>query len=466
MDGIDEKDARIQGARTMSDFPYAVVSSVLHDLKAVDALFSAFEPFFAGLGGHRVELAGPDAGQGPGVGSVIAAATPPFFFILTGGTEGIVLDYLTSLPGHPSGRPFPLVLIAHTRHNSLPAALEIAARARQDGGSAILVQVRSPGDASARSDLLEAIHLCRTIGAMRGTRIGAVGEPSDWLVASSQKSVAASSTWGTLIESIPFSELRTKIGMLRATDGLEVLDTPSMAFLENSGYRKEAADSDMYKSDTIYRALRQVIGERRLDGLTLRCFDLVTLDRSTGCFALSQLADDGVDAGCEGDIPSILALRWMRLLSGKPAWMANPSEISPGEGEERGRILLAHCTVPRSLLVGYGIRNHFESGLGLAVAGRFPPGPVTLVRIGGASLDKTWIAEGFLASSPSDEGLCRTQAVVELYNADLMKLLEAPLGNHIVVGFGHVAKLARRYLSLERIGEPRLRKKVGYTKKS
>jgi L-fucose isomerase-like protein len=165
------------------------------------------------------------------------------------------------------------------------------------------------------------------------------------------------------------------------------------------------------------------------------------------------MADDGIDAGCEGDIPSILALRWMRLLSGRPAWMANPSEINPGKTSGRGNILLAHCTVPRSLLTGYGIRSHFESGLGVAIAGKFAPGPVTLARIGGVSLDQVWLAEGQIMECPSDEGLCRTQAVIEMENADLARLLDKPLGNHLVVGFGHWAKMARRYLSMENIRE-------------
>ncbi len=68
-------------------------------------------------------------------------------------------------------------------------------------------------------------------------------------------------------------------------------------------------------------------------------------------------------------------------------------------------------------------------------------------------MDKAWIAEGFLAPGPSDEGLCRTQALIQMENVDLAKLLERPLGNHIVVGFGHWAKKARRYLALEHIEE-------------
>ncbi|HWP68775.1 MAG TPA: hypothetical protein VN437_05685, partial [Rectinemataceae bacterium] len=60
----------------MGNFSYAVVSSVLHDRKAVDAIFSKYEPFFAGLSGQRVELKPPTDSLG-------RPDTQPFFFILT-----------------------------------------------------------------------------------------------------------------------------------------------------------------------------------------------------------------------------------------------------------------------------------------------------------------------------------------------------------------------------------------------
>lgn len=427
----------------MSEFRYAVVSSILHDRAAIESIFSAFEPFFARLGGSRAPL---DRGAG---------GTPPFFFILTGGTEGIVLDYLRSLPPPESAKPLPLVLIAHARHNSLPAALEIAARARQEGGSAILIQMHSPEDPGAEASLREAVALSRAVAAMRSSRIGAVGGPSDWLVASCQGAPAAAASWGAALESVDLGELVAEIEETRRRDASAggPLSEGMSAFINGADYRKEPAAGDFYKSDTIYRALRALAGRRGLDALTLRCFDILSLDRSTGCYALSRLADDGIDAGCEGDVPSIIALRWMRLLTGKPAWMANPSEIVADAGGGRGKFLLAHCTVPKSLLESYGVRSHFESGLGVAVAGKFAPCAVTLARIGGAGLDEAWVAEGRLESSPSDEGLCRTQAVIGLDSGDIARFLASPLGNHIVVGFGARAEAARRYLALEHLRE-------------
>lgn len=420
----------------MAGFSYRVVSSVLHDADAVEKIFSGFEGFLRERGGRRVESADPQE-------------LPPFFFILTGGTEGQVKEFL-SRNSRTDVRPHPLTLLAHPGHNSLPAALEIAAWAVQQGGTARLVPLGTPDDALGCAALDEAIRLDAMGRAMRATRIGAVGAASDWLVASSQGADAAARNWGCTLVPIPLDELFQGMGTARNAPRAQ-REMAAKEFLEQASFCSEPSGEDLARSDSILTSLGSIVLAHRLDALTLRCFDLVTGDGSTGCYALSRLADEGIEAGCEGDIPSILALRWMRFLSGKAAWMANPSRITMDAAGGRAHIHLAHCTVPRSMLSGYGIRSHFESGLGLAIAGSFEPGPVTLVRIGGKELEKAWVAEGMLIESPHEEGLCRTQAVVELDEASMAAYLREPLGNHFVMGLGHYGGLARAYLAREKI---------------
>ena len=416
--------------REVEGFEYELISSVLHDSASVQAIFSAYEPILSALGGRRlIQPAGPGRNL-------------PVFFVLTGGTEGIALASLKAR--NPGGKRLPVLLIAHARHNSLPAALEIAARVGQDGGRAILILLRRPEDSGGRAELAEALNLARTIERMRATRIGAVGEPSDWLIASNQKAGDLAGSWGLAMESVDMETLRAE--MAAAVRG-KAEDKLAGNFLAGAQYPGEILRSDLDDSIRIYSALKTLANSRGWDALTLRCFDLVIAERATGCFALSQLADEGLDAGCEGDVASIVALRWMRLLSGRPAWMANPSDMGFSGGQ--GRILLAHCTVPRTILDSYSIRSHFESGLGVAVAGVIPPGPITLVRLGGRSLEKAWIAEGNILPTQASEGLCRTQAEVSLEAADLKRLLATPLGNHLVVGIGSHGALARRYLEAE-----------------
>ena len=114
--------------------------------------------------------------------------------------------------------------------------------------------------------------------------------------------------------------------------------------------------------------------------------------------------------------------------------MANPAQLDPA----RNAMWLAHCTVPRTLVESYRLRSHFESGLGVGIQGTLPAGPVTLLRIGGKSLEQLWLAEGDLLRSGDAENLCRTQAEVQLTRGgNVTDLLRAPLGNHLVLVPGH-----------------------------
>jgi L-fucose isomerase-like protein len=121
--------------------------------------------------------------------------------------------------------------------------------------------------------------------------------------------------------------------------------------------------------------------------------------------------------------------------------MANPVHAEAGSGLLR----LAHCTVPRSLVSGFLLRSHFESGLGVAIAGTLPPGPVTLVRLGGRALEDAFVAEGHAAPATPREDLCRTQVDVTLAPSDVAQLLARPLGNHLVLVPGRVAARLHGY---------------------
>jgi len=420
----------------MQRFAFKIASSVLHDAKSVDAIFSRYQPLLEAAGGRRI--------------SAIADAPenePVFFFVLTGGTESVVLPQIQE--AQLLAKRLPVVLLAHPHQNSLPASLEILAKIQQDGGEGTIVLVKSDQDEQAKLEIEKLANIYKALIRVRSAVIGAIGEASDWLVASHHSPETVKKSWGAAIVPVDFHELQKKIDSIRKKGGADASYGAAAAkFLANASFIRESKPNDIYKSDTIYRAIREIVEERKLDAITLRCFDLVLLDQSTGCFALSQLADEGIDAGCEGDIPAILALVWMRALTGKPAWMANPADIQPAMETSggHGTMLLAHCTVPRTLLTGYGVRSHFESGLGAAVAGTMPQGPVTIVRIGGTTLDSVFLAEGTIIASPHEEGLCRTQAVIEMDGAALRELLEKPLGNHLVVVSGHWADAGRKYL--------------------
>jgi L-fucose isomerase-like protein len=111
-------------------------------------------------------------------------------------------------------------------------------------------------------------------------------------------------------------------------------------------------------------------------------------------------------------------------------------------------LLLAHCTVAPSLVEDVELHTHFESGIGVGLRGHFAPGWVTLLRLGGPALDRFWIAEAEIEHAGDAADLCRTQVTVRLDGVTAESLLEAPLGNHLVLFHGRHRDRIERWWSL------------------
>ena len=336
------------------------------------------------------------------------------YFVITGGTEKQILQYEAF-----RAETEETVLIAYPKNNSLAACLEVLARLNQLG---------KPG----RIDLLSKknLPLIKKTNEpfqadLKGARVGVIGKPSDWLVASSHSAdIVKDSCKAELVE-ISINEF---IGLYLSMN--DPTDKIVEDLAENATEILEPSTDDLNKNARVYLALKELVEKYKLEALTIRCFDIVKALNTTGCFALSQLNDEGIIAGCEGDITAVLGMMISYKKTGKIPWMANPVSFDTIENS----LELAHCTVPRKLVESYRLRSHFETNIGVGIQGFFPIGQkVRLWRMGGEDLNMMWQAEGELFATGCEETQCRTQIKVKLFNKQVAELLNNPLGNHLVV---------------------------------
>jgi L-fucose isomerase-like protein len=402
------------------------LASSLHDSEAIGVIAAQLAAPLADAGGAIVDSVGA------------ADATRPLaLLVLTGGTEQAVLQAVRRRHQEVSGEP--VVLLAHPEHNSLPAALEAMARLHRDGNRGRIVTIRpAPARSPERGDdaLAAAVHDVEVWHRLHRARIGVIGDPSDWLVASSQPGAAIRRRWGPTLAHVNIGSALERLVDIDA-------DPDRLAVPVRLGARhvNGPTTADIDTAARLEPVLTEIVERDRLDAVAVRCFDLVLDAHTSGCLALSALNDRGVIAGCEGDIASTVALLWAKYLVGQVGWMANPADIHA----DSGTIELAHCTVARTLVEHYDLRTHFESGLGVGIAGDMPPGPVTLLRLGGAELERCWCVDGeALATTPRPDR-CRTQLDVRVTPAIAAALLDDPLGNHLVVIRGHHAALFHRW---------------------
>jgi L-fucose isomerase-like protein len=395
----------------VSTFTYQELASPLHDEAAVAAITDPVRARLDGLGGR----AGPaDADD----------LTPFLIVVATGGTEQAVLEVARRRAHACPGEP--VVLVAHPGHNSLPAALEALARLHQDGRRGRIAYVPEaeadePGEALA--DLV-AWH------RLRSTRLGQVGEPSDWLTASVPDAEAVRRRWGVELVTVPMEDVLRHHRRPPA-------DAVAVRWRGTSG----PDPAEVAAAEALHPTLTDVLDRHRVDAVTVRCFDFLGELDTSGCLALADLNDEGIVAGCEGDVAAAVSLLWVRHRLESPGWIANPAQVDLAADE----VVLAHCTIAPSLTEELHLDTHFESGLGVGISGTIPAQPVTLVRVGGRGLDRCWLADGEVVRSGDSPDLCRTQATVRLAPGRVAELLEAPLGNHLVLVPGHHAERLGRW---------------------
>jgi L-fucose isomerase-like protein len=309
--------------------------------------------------------------------------------------------------------------------------METLAKLKQEDERGSILFLDGPDDRSGFQRVKNALENLRTFHELKKARIGLVGAPSEWLVASSPTPEWITHHLGPQIISIHMGELKTLSETIEEKSLGSLVDS-----LTGSATRIiEPEKNEIEAAVRVYMALKQLIQKHRLDAVTLRCFDLVLHPGTTGCFALAQLNDENIVAGCEGDLVSTVGMLWSQILLGQIPWLANPAQIDL----ENNGIKLAHCTVPRTMIDGYELRSHFESGLGVGIQGSIPAGPVTLFRIGGKKMDKLWVGEGEIKPCALEENLCRTQVQVILTSQSVESLLTDPLGNHLLLARDHQA---------------------------
>ena len=344
-------------------------------------------------------------------------------WVMTGGVEG---EFKKIYPWLKK----PIFLLAEDINNSLPAALEILAYIRMQGEKAYILHGSFD---NIKKDIERIYSLQKAANKISNARIANIGGPSDWLIASQVDFGKAHTLWGSTFLYYPMEEL------------LKYIETSEQ--IENNGFLTKAtsienvSENVIKEAEKIYNGIKKLVTEKEISAFTLKCFDLLSIISNTGCLPVAQLNDEGIIAGCEGDMPALFTMFLVYALTGKRSFMANLSKIN----KEENTVLLAHCTVPTCIVEEYALKTHFESGIGVSVAGKFNKGPVTLVKIGGKALDKYYISEGLIVCNTDDDNRCRTQIEVKLdYN--LERLMSDPLGNHQIVVPGRVGEILREFM--------------------
>jgi L-fucose isomerase-like protein len=315
------------------------------------------------------------------------------------------------------------LLIATGDKNSLAASIELFSFLKNEH----MIKLAYYEEEQTVIDIISSfIKVCRAIARINKAQIGVIGEPSDWLLHS--KNINKFGEFNTKLLKFNTDKIVEFVSSFDESELEEV--KPLLAHYEHS--LEEVAINDSLK---VYLAMKKLVTEQKLDGLTIRCFDLLQY-KYTACMGMSFCNDEGIVAGCEGDLHATFSMMIGSYLTEKACWMANPSTISIKDNT----LILAHCTVPSEMIVddtNSRLTTHMESGLSVANHGPMKLGLVTIFRIG-ENFDKIVATTGeIFETDMRNPSLCRTQANIKL-NSNVTDWMENTLGNHQVLVYGDI----------------------------
>ena len=248
-------------------------------------------------------------------------------------------------------------------HSEVAATSAEAATAETVGTKAAGTEAATAEAAGTKAASDEAATADALVKALGGCTIGLIGEASPWLIASGIDKEALSERCGVSFREISIGTLADKYLGYRELWKNHTLSAGARAELDevlcrfSCSLEGDRTTEDLSDAAIMYLALASICKEEHLDAVTVKCFDLLSSCKTTACLALALLNDNGVIAGCEGDIPSICTMLAVYKALGRPSFMANPASID----SDNLSIDFAHCTIPTAMVENCTLPSQCES---------------------------------------------------------------------------------------------------------
>ncbi len=339
----------------------------------------------------------------------LVESNPDVLFFLSGGSE------LPATKQVSAGNFY--LLIGSQHDNAYASATEVKAYLNDRNIPSLLLDEEEAGTAAILNDFLI---VKKALGNLHGKKLGQIGQVSDWLISSAIPADILEDKLGIKLNVIPWNEL-AHFSEFKASE----------PFLNSfSGFTQ----MDLTETAKVSELLTNTIQKQNLDAITVECFPMVQKDCVTACLPLARLNNEGIPAGCEGDITAITGMMLCKELTGIIPWIANINKAT----EEV--CMFSHCTISPGLVSDFSIKTHFETGQGTAIEGDFKGDLITIFRFDN-KLSKAFIATANITGRPKSPTACRTQIEVKLMANEVKLLRESPLGNHHLIFPGNYTRL-------------------------
>ncbi len=202
------------------------------------------------------------------------------------------------------------------------------------------------------------------------------------------------------------------------------------------------AGYDITKAEKMYHVCKELIAEAGADVFTINCLWSIVHNqcKTTACYTLSKLNDEGIVSACEADVTTLLNMMIATYASDAPVFMLNPYHFP-----EDNKLFVSHCTSPtlhsfnsdkQDKVNAYSYYEIPELPCGLQIIKE--EGPVTVTGISHDRLDKMIIIRGRIVRNTAFS-TCRTQLELDV-EGDIKEIVENYQGRHWALVYGDQSK--------------------------
>ena len=230
-------------------------------------------------------------------------------------------------------------------------------------------EARERGDAAAAE---------KALARLRGRRIGVVGDAPPGFTPSEYDPALLEHYFGLTVQPLTMAEVFARIEDVSAErQQAEVAAAsaaqPSLAALKTEEVAGHAA---------VTTALRDWVGEDRLDSVAVRCWPEFPTERGVcPCSSLSRVADDGIPTQCERDVYGAATMLLLAELGSGMTYLADTVDLEA----ERNLVRFWHCGAAATELAADPAEatQYVHCNRKIGVAGNFPlrTGPVIAARL-------------------------------------------------------------------------------------
>jgi len=199
------------------------------------------------------------------------------------------------------------------------------------------------------------------------------------------------------------------------------------------------ADDRLLKAARLAAGLRQILGDGAFDAVNVKCqYELSQQYGMTACVPLSLIADGGIVAGCEGDVPTTVTQCLLQYLSPETVCYGDVLDL---QGKQ---MLLSSCGfAPFSLCSSPGRASICEfdhPGFdGVIASFALKCGPVTFARLVEGSHGDYRLNYGTGVGVETELRQGRFPALEVVLDGDPQKLWDTVASQHLALGYGDVS---------------------------